>query len=556
MVDRRVQVVAGDVGTDGLGLDDDGRAALASLRHRHPLGRHRVASTRPLDGAVEVNLLGPDPHRPDAAATSASRPTSSPCRPATSPATAGARRPRSSVAREPVLRRRRLARPRSTPPAAPAPTPRPRAARPRRWPGSASEAAPRARRRRRPRCWPRRPSSAASAWVTDRMVEAGRARAASLGWPDAYAYTKALGERALLREPGRRPGVDRAAVDHRVGAAPSPGPGWIRGFRMAEPVIICYARGLLKEFPGVPEGIVDVIPVDLVVAAIIAVAGRGRRPTSGPTSPRSRRARSTRCATGSSSTSCAAGSPSTRSTTARASPSSCPSGRSRAGAGCRASSSGPRRRIERAETVLQSLPLRGKQAELGGPLEEKRERGRARPRLRRALRRLRRVRGGLRRRPPARAVRARSTTPTRPTFGFDPRVIDWDHYVHEIHLPSVVEHARVRTTPGGRTGENRERPAAPPGARPRPPPRRLRPREHAHRLERRRVVRVAGHPAPAARRPRCASSPRRWREAPGAAGARPHGPRRLPPPLLPALRGRAGRPARRGRRRDVQRPAS
>ena len=54
-----------------------------------------------------------------------------------------------------------------------------------------------------------------------------------------------------------------------------PRPGWIRGFRMAEPVIISYARGLLKEFPGVPEGVVDVIPVDLVVAATIAVAARG-----------------------------------------------------------------------------------------------------------------------------------------------------------------------------------------------------------------------------------------------------------------------------------------
>ncbi|GIT77248.1 MAG: hypothetical protein Ct9H300mP31_17790 [Acidimicrobiaceae bacterium] len=37
---------------------------------------------------------------------------------------------------------------------------------------------------------------------------------------------------------------------------------------MAEPVIISYARGLLKEFPGVPEGTIDVIPVDFVVAAI------------------------------------------------------------------------------------------------------------------------------------------------------------------------------------------------------------------------------------------------------------------------------------------------
>ena len=131
------------------------------------------------------------------------------------------------------------------------------------------------------------------------MVEAGRARAASLGWPDAYAYTKALGERALLETRGDVPGQHRAARRSSSRRWPSPSPGWIRGFRMAEPVIISYARGLLKEFPGVPEGIVDVIPVDLVVAAIIAVAatgpsadGRRRRHAGG------RRARPTPCATG------------------------------------------------------------------------------------------------------------------------------------------------------------------------------------------------------------------------------------------------------------------
>ncbi len=58
-------------------------------------------------------------------------------------------------------------------------------------------------------------------------------------------------------------------------ALAEPQPGWIRGFRMADPVIISYAKGLLKEFPGVPEGIIDVIPVDLVVASIMAVAARG-----------------------------------------------------------------------------------------------------------------------------------------------------------------------------------------------------------------------------------------------------------------------------------------
>jgi HAD superfamily hydrolase (TIGR01490 family) len=46
-------------------------------------------------------------------------------------------------------------------------------------------------------------------------------------------------------------------------------------------------------------------------------------------------------------------------------------------------------------------------------------------------------------------------TDDQSAFCFDPLVIDWDRYVHEVHLPSVVEHARVRTTPGRRTGPSR-----------------------------------------------------------------------------------------------------
>src|SRR5690606_28262663 len=112
------------------------------------------------------------------------------------------------------------------------------------------------------------------AWVKDRMVEAGRARAASLGWPDAYAYSKAFGERALLQQRGEIPvSIVRPSIIESAWAEPRP--GWIRGFRMAEPIIISYARGLLKEFPGVPEGTIDVIPVDMVVAAVIAAAAGG-----------------------------------------------------------------------------------------------------------------------------------------------------------------------------------------------------------------------------------------------------------------------------------------
>ena len=61
-------------------------------------------------------------------------------------------------------------------------------------------------------------------WVKKQMVEIGQARAQSLGWPDAYPYTKALGERALVSQFGDvRPHHHHPTVHHRVrpGRAPT-----------------------------------------------------------------------------------------------------------------------------------------------------------------------------------------------------------------------------------------------------------------------------------------------------------------------------------------------
>ena len=43
----------------------------------------------------------------------------------------------------------------------------------------------------------------------------------------------------------------------------------------------------------------------------------------------------------------------------------------------------------------------------------------------------------------------------RATFCLDPAAIDWTTYVREIHLPSIIEHARVRTSPGKSIKTNR-----------------------------------------------------------------------------------------------------
>ena len=110
-------------------------------------------------------------------------------------------------------------------------------------------------------------------WVQKRLVEYGRARAQSLGWADVYALTKSLSERVaedLWAGNGHRLSVVRPAIIESALAHPFP--GWIDGFKVADPLIIAYGRGLLPEFPGLPDSILDIIPVDIVVNATLAVA--------------------------------------------------------------------------------------------------------------------------------------------------------------------------------------------------------------------------------------------------------------------------------------------
>ncbi len=109
-------------------------------------------------------------------------------------------------------------------------------------------------------------------WVKSRLVLAGRARAQSLGWTDVYTLTKALAERAAEELWGAehrlsvvRPSVIESALVH-------PAPGWIDGFKVADPLILAFGRGQLPDFPGVPDSVLDIVPVDFVVNAILAAA--------------------------------------------------------------------------------------------------------------------------------------------------------------------------------------------------------------------------------------------------------------------------------------------
>jgi hypothetical protein len=111
------------------------------------------------------------------------------------------------------------------------------------------------------------------AWMRERLVKRGTERARQLGWHDVYTFTKSLAERMVLLERGALPLVImRPAIIESSFAEPYP--GWIQGSRMVDPIIMAFAKGILREFPSNPESLVEIVPVDHVVNATLAAAAR------------------------------------------------------------------------------------------------------------------------------------------------------------------------------------------------------------------------------------------------------------------------------------------
>jgi len=108
-------------------------------------------------------------------------------------------------------------------------------------------------------------------WVKDRLIERGRVHANSMGFADIYSFTKAMAEHAVVELHGDiplsivRPSIIESALEE-------PFPGWLEGFRMAEPLILAFGRGILRDFSGLPDSVLDIIPADFVVNTVLAVA--------------------------------------------------------------------------------------------------------------------------------------------------------------------------------------------------------------------------------------------------------------------------------------------
>ncbi len=56
-----------------------------------------------------------------------------------------------------------------------------------------------------------------------------------------------------------------------------PTPGWIEGVKVADAILLAYARGKVSFFPGKRNGVIDLIPADLVANSILIALGEQYR---------------------------------------------------------------------------------------------------------------------------------------------------------------------------------------------------------------------------------------------------------------------------------------
>lgn len=108
-------------------------------------------------------------------------------------------------------------------------------------------------------------------WLEERLVEAGLNHARSRGWNDTYTYMKFLAEQVIMEIRGELPtAIVRPSIIESSIAEPHP--GWLGKYRMSEPLIVGFAKGRLPDFPADPDIILDIVPVDFVVNAMLAAA--------------------------------------------------------------------------------------------------------------------------------------------------------------------------------------------------------------------------------------------------------------------------------------------
>ncbi len=105
-------------------------------------------------------------------------------------------------------------------------------------------------------------------WIRRRLRDLGIEKAQGWGWPNIYTYTKSLGDQLVAGADGIARAIVRPAVVES--ALDFPHPGWNEGFTTSAPLVRMTLRGQ-NLFPVDEDVVLDVVPVDMVASATLAV---------------------------------------------------------------------------------------------------------------------------------------------------------------------------------------------------------------------------------------------------------------------------------------------
>jgi long-chain acyl-CoA synthetase len=119
-------------------------------------------------------------------------------------------------------------------------------------------------------------------WIDQELVDEGTARAKHWGWTNTYTYSKSMGEQITVAR-ARAAGVPVTIVRPAIveSSQDFPFAGWNEGVNTSAPIVYIMWRGH-RFLPSDPEVILDIIPVDDVCrgtlqAAAALLEGRARR---------------------------------------------------------------------------------------------------------------------------------------------------------------------------------------------------------------------------------------------------------------------------------------
>ncbi|PWA56799.1 fatty acyl-CoA reductase 3 [Artemisia annua] len=125
------------------------------------------------------------------------------------------------------------------------------------------------------------PENADEEAISSAMKNFGLQRANLHGWPNTYVFTKAMGEMLLLE--GLRKDVSLVILRPTIitSTYKEPFPGWIEGIKTIDGFIASYGKGRTSCFLSDPDKVLDLIPGDMVInAMILAMVAHMNKPYS------------------------------------------------------------------------------------------------------------------------------------------------------------------------------------------------------------------------------------------------------------------------------------